>query len=279
MVDQYAVIGNPIAHSKSPWIHAEFARVCDDVIDYGLLESEPTVEAFEASIKQFMQAGGNGLNVTMPFKEMAWALSDHLSHRAKLAGAVNTLTFTDNGDIHGDTTDGVGLVNDLTVNMGVQLEGKKLLILGAGGAVKGVIQPLLEKQPELLGIANRTVEKAEELVEVFRDYGDLSAGSYPDASSLGAFDVIINATPSNFSGELPPVSSAVFAKDSVAYDMSYAAEATVVEQWSKENGEQQVGNGLGMLVEQAAESLSLWRGRRPNTKGVLAELRKSLNVL
>jgi len=278
MADQYAVFGNPIAHSKSPWIHSEFAKVCGDAVDYKVLEAEPNPEAFIAAVEQFMKAGANGANVTMPFKEVAWSMSDHLTYRAKLAGAVNTLTFTADGKIFGDNTDGVGLVNDLTVNMKVKLRDKRILILGAGGAVKGVLQLLLEQEPTVVHVVNRTVQKAEELAETFNEFGAISAGSYDGLPKQGVFDVIINATPANFSGELPPVSPEIFAASSLAYDMSYAAEPTLFEKWCTENGASKVSNGLGMLVEQAAESFFIWRDRRPATKTVLTDLKKLLGA-
>ena len=276
MTDQYAVIGNPISHSKSPWIHTGFAKLCDEQLNYTLLESDPTAEAFRSTIRQFIEAGAKGVNVTMPFKQIAWGMADQLSERAKLAGAVNTLSFTDDGSILGDTTDGVGLVNDLTNNIGINLASKRILILGAGGAVKGVIQPLLEKEPGIIHIVNRTVQRAEELAEIFSAYGPISAGSYQQLAGLGQFDIIINATPANFSGELPPVPAEIFTAESLAYDMSYAAEPTIFERWCSDKGVLTVCNGLGMLVEQAAESFYIWRNKRPPTKQVLADLKKSL---
>ena len=278
MIDQYAVIGNPIAHSKSPWIHAEFSQICDERLNYGLLESEPDAEAFKSIIKRFIESGAKGVNVTMPFKEIAWEMADQLSERAKLAGAVNTLSFTDAGLILGDTTDGVGLVNDLTNNIKINLASKKILILGAGGAVKGVIQPLLEKEPEVVHIVNRSVHRAEELVGVFSTYGPVSAGSYDHLPGLGQFDVVINATPANFSGELPPIPADIFTSQGLAYDMSYAAAPTLFERWCVENGASAVCNGLGMLVEQAAEAFYIWRDKRPPTEQVLADLRTSLQA-
>lgn len=275
-MDQYAVIGHPIKHSRSPWIHSQFARTCEETIEYGLLESEPTSEAFLETIHQFISGGGKGVNVTMPFKEMAWDMAEELTERATLAGAVNTLTFSEGGKISGDTTDGVGLVNDLAVNMKIALKHKKILILGAGGAVKGVLQPLLAHNPDILHIVNRTVQRAEELAETFNEYGAISAGSYQDLSALGAFDIVINATPTNFSGELPPILPDVFSATALAYDMSYAAESTQFERWSAENGAAKVNNGLGMLVEQGAESFFIWRGVRPSTEQVLIDLRKAL---
>lgn len=275
-MDRYAVIGHPIKHSKSPWIHTQFAKICDEAIEYGLLESEANPEAFLNAIEQFVAAGGEGVNVTMPFKEVAWNMADELSERAKLSGAVNTLTFYEDGKVVGDTTDGIGLVNDLTQNMQLSLKHKKILILGAGGAVKGVLQPLLAHNPEALHIVNRTVERAQELVKVFAGYGPISAGSYQDLPALGGFDIVINATPANFSGELPPILPEVFSSDALAYDMSYSAELTLFETWSANNGAAKVSNGLGMLVEQAAESFYIWRGVRPSTKQVLIDLRKAL---
>lgn len=275
-IDRYAVIGHPIAHSKSPWIHAEFAKSCEETLDYGLLESSPDADAFKLTIKQFITEGGKGVNVTMPFKEMAWEIADQLSDRAKLAGAVNTLKFTDDGEIYGDTTDGVGLVNDLIVNCGLILKKKRVLILGAGGAVKGVLQPLLAQSPKQVHIANRTVFRAQDLAEIFRNHGNISGGAYDALPDLGEFDVIINATPANFSGELPPVTAGIFAVNSLAYDMSYAADSTLFEKWSADNGASKVCNGLGMLVEQAAESFFIWRNQRPVTQQVLIDLRKTL---
>ena len=275
-LDKYAVIGHPIAHSKSPWIHTQFAKLTKEKIDYGLLESDPEPEAFLKVIQQFKEAGGKGVNVTMPFKEVAWSMADELSERAKLASAVNTLTLLDDGRVLGDTTDGVGLVNDLTINMHLRLKHKKVLILGAGGAVKGVIQPLLEHGSEMVHVVNRTVQRAQDLADVFSEYGQISGGGYKELPALGAFDVVINATPANFSGELPPVSAEIFASDSLAYDMSYAAEPTLFETWSSQNGAARVSNGLGMLVEQAAESFCIWRNTRPPTGQVLKDLRASL---
>lgn len=275
-LDKYAVIGHPIAHSKSPWIHTQFATLTEEKIDYGLLESDPEPEAFLKAIQQFKQAGGKGANVTMPFKEVAWRMADKLSDRAKLAGAVNTLTFLPDGKVLGDTTDGVGLANDLTINMRLILKHKKVLILGAGGAVKGVIQPLLEHAPEMVHVVNRTVHRAQELAEVFSGFGNISGGGYKELPAFGAFDAVINATPANFSGELPPISAEIFAADSLAYDMSYAAEPTLFENWASQNGASRVSNGLGMLVEQAAESFYIWRNTRPATGQVLNDLRGCL---
>ena len=275
-MDRYAVIGHPIKHSKSPWIHTQFAQICNQSIEYGFLESEPNSEAFKETIRQFVASGGKGVNVTMPFKEVAWQMADQLSDRAMLAEAVNTLTFSEDGMVTGDTTDGVGLVTDLSQNMLLDIKDKKVLILGAGGAVKGVLQPLLAKRPKAIHIVNRTVERAQDLAETFNRFGIISGGSYQDLPSLGSFDIIINATPANFSGELPPISPDIFSDEALAYDMSYAAEPTLFEVWAGKNGAAKVSNGLGMLVEQAAESFYIWRATRPSTEQVLSDLRNSL---
>ena len=275
MIDQYAVIGNPIAHSKSPWIHTEFAKHAKQPIQYGLLEADSDERSFIEAITAFRDRGGKGANVTMPFKEMAWNLADTLSERAKLAGAVNTLSFSPDGQIMGDTTDGVGLVNDLIINLSVNLKGCKVLVLGAGGAVKGAVQSLLETEPELLHIANRTLPRAMDLVDTFGHLGSITASNYDDVSELGVFDVIINATPTNFNGELPAVSAQIFSAETLAYDMSYGAVPTLFESWAAEQGAY-TSNGLGMLVEQAAEAFFIWRGIHPQSSQVLSDLRKVL---
>lgn len=278
MSDQYAVIGHPINHSKSPWIHSEFAQQLNEDISYSLLESDPEPEAFQKTVRAFIAMGGKGLNVTVPFKQEAWAMADELSDQAKLAGAINTLSFTADGKIRGDNTDGVGLVRDLIDNQTVNLSGKRVLILGAGGAVRGVIQPLLKQQVAQVHIVNRTVQKATDLVELFADMGNISASSYTDLTDTGDFDVIINGTASSLSGELPPLVSSIVAEGCHAYDMMYSAQKTVFEIWCSNNGVASISNGLGMLVEQAAESFSIWRGVRPQTNSVLIELSKQLSV-
>ncbi|PID45220.1 MAG: shikimate dehydrogenase [Proteobacteria bacterium] len=274
MPDQYAVIGHPVAHSKSPWIHGKFAQQLGQDIRYSLLESAP--ENFHKTVFDFVHRGGSGLNVTLPFKKEAWAMANELSDHAKLAGAVNTLSFLADGSIRGDNTDGIGLVKDLTENQRLNLKGRKLLILGAGGAVRGVIRPLLEQCVERIHIANRTVQKATELAALFGQFGDVSAGSYEELGGEGGFDVIINGTASSLSGDLPPVVSSVLAKGCHAYDMMYSAEKTVFEQWCAANGAASTSDGLGMLVEQAAESFLIWRGIRPHTHDVLKELSQQL---
>lgn len=276
MTDQYAVIGHPIGHSKSPWIHRKFAQQSNQDMNYLLLDSEP--DAFKSTVVNFVKQGGKGLNVTIPFKQEAWEMADVLSERAKLAGAVNTLSFLSDGVVRGDNTDGVGLVRDLTENQAIKLEGKRVLILGAGGAVRGVLQPLLEKKVQQIHIVNRTVQKAKDLVQLFEDFPNISAGGYEELEEAGCFDVIINGTASSLSGNLPPLVPSVFADPCHVYDMMYAQEKTIFERWCDENGATSSSDGLGMLVEQAAESFHIWRGVRPNTQDVLAELSELLSA-
>ena len=269
MSDRYVVIGNPIAHSKSPQIHARFAQQTGEDIHYDRLLAP--VDGFDASVREFIAAGGRGANVTVPFKLDAFALADERSARANAAGAVNTLSF-EGGRIIGDNTDGVGLVRDIVINAGVPVAGKRVLLLGAGGAARGVILPLLAESPAELTIANRTVAKAEELVAQFA-HTALKASRFEDLS--GTFDIVINATSASLSAELPPVPASVFTSTTFAYDMMYGARPTVFMQLAATHGAA-VRDGLGMLVEQAAESFFLWRGVRPDTAPVYQWLRAQL---
>ena len=271
MADKYVVIGNPVAHSKSPEIHAWFARQTGEQVSYERLEAP--LDGFADTVAAFMDAGGRGANVTVPFKLEAYALATELSVRAQAAGAVNTLRFS--GDvIHGDNTDGVGLVTDILHNAGVTLHGKRLLLLGAGGAARGVLLPLLEQQPVELVIANRTMDKATLLLQEFSTpHGLLRASSY-DALD-GAFDVVINATSASLDDALPPLEGAAFAPGALAYDMMYGRAATPFMRFAAGHGAT-VRDGLGMLVEQAAESFFVWRGIRPDTGPVHAALRALL---
>jgi len=276
MSDQYAVIGNPIAHSKSPWIHSSFAKQLGENIEYSLLTAD--TDAFATAIRDFAAKGGKGLNVTVPFKQEAWAAADELSDHARKAGAVNTLSFLEDGRVRGDNTDGVGLVRDLIQNQSVTLEGRRILIMGAGGAVRGVLQPLLEQSPAEIYIVNRTVERAENLAGLFAEFGHVSAGSYAALPEKGAFDVIINGSSSSLGGELPPLPASIVASGCHAYDMMYAAEPTIFERWCTDNQVSSISNGLGMLVEQAAESFWIWRHKRPETAAVLKALTDSLKA-
>lgn len=269
MTDRYAVVGNPIAHSKSPLIHAEFARQTGQDISYTTLLAP--LDGFAATVRAFQAEGGKGLNVTVPFKQEAWKLATSLTQRAELAQAVNTLKF-EGGTILGDNTDGAGLVRDITANLGFKIQGKRILLMGAGGAARGVILPLLEQYPALFAIANRTPDKAHELAQLFLPHGDISSGEY--ASLAGChFDLVINATSSSLAGELPPLPASVFSPGSLAYDMMYGKGLTPFLEFAQANGAAQLADGLGMLVEQAAESFFLWRGVRPDTQPVMALLK------
>lgn len=278
-IDDYAVMGNPIAHSKSPRIHGLFAQQTGQRIQYSAIQVDPG--GFPQAVGNFFANGGKGLNVTVPFKQEAWQLADQRSERAELAGAVNTLMMRDEL-LFGDNTDGVGLVRDLLNNLGVELKGKRLLILGAGGAARGVIQPLLNEKPALLTIANRTPDRAYELARLFSACINraepvvLNGCGFADVDG-GAFDVIVNATSASLKGDVPPIPHTVFASHAWCYDMMYGAQPTAFLQWAHQQcGVMNISDGLGMLVEQAAESFSLWRGVRPDTTPVIQQLRDSL---
>ena len=265
MTDRYAVFGHPIAHSRSPQIHAAFARQTGEDVAYEARLAP--LDGFADSVAQFIAAGGRGANVTVPFKEEAFRLAKRLSPRAQRAGAVNTLAF-DAAGIFGDNTDGAGLVADLARNLNRPLAGKRILLLGAGGAARGVIEPLLEQQPAALVIANRTVSRAQELAELF-GHG-VAACSFDAADA--PFDIVINATAASLAGELPPLSSRIFTADTLAYDMMYGRDTPFLD-FARTHGAA-ASDGLGMLVEQAAEAFFVWRGVRPDTAPVIAALRQ-----
>ena len=276
-MDRYAVTGHPIAHSKSPQIHAVFARQTAQDISYEAILAP--LDGFVATVQAFRTAGGRGMNVTVPFKLEAFALADRHTPRARAAGAVNTLAFGADG-ILGDNTDGAGLVRDLTVNLGCALQGRRVLLLGAGGAARGAILPLLGERPAVLAIANRTMAKAEELVRAFAaDAGEtrLSASSFA-ALAGQSFDVIINATAASLSDDVPPLPPGLYADGALAYDMMYGRGDTAFMAAARTDGAARVADGLGMLVEQAAESFTLWRGIRPDSRAVLAELRRQIDA-
>jgi shikimate dehydrogenase len=265
MADRYAVFGHPVAHSKSPRIHAEFARQTGQAMTYRAIEAP--LDGFVEAVESFRLAGGCGCNVTVPFKEQAYLLSTRRTARAEAAGAVNTLKFE--GDaILGDNTDGAGLVADLVRNLGLHLAGKRILILGAGGASRGVARPLSEQMPATLFIANRTADKARELAARFGCQG----GGF-DALAGRQFDLIVNATAASLAGDLPPLPDEVFASGATAYDMMYGRETPFMT-FARERGAS-VADGLGMLVEQAAESFWVWRGVRPDTVPVIRLLREA----
>lgn len=270
-MDRYAVIGNPIAHSKSPLIHGMFARQTGEALTYEALLAP--LDDFSGTLRGFL-AEGLGVNVTVPFKEQAWALVDRHTAAADRAGAVNTIKRMADGSLLGDNTDGKGLVRDIQHNAGLSLAGMRVLLVGAGGAARGVIQPLLEAGPAQLCVVNRTVEKAEQLAMLFKEQGPISAAGFEWIEE--PVDLIINATSASLDGKLPPISPTLIRPGHTwCYDMMYASEATVFNRWAAEQGAARCIDGLGMLVEQAAEAFALWRGVRPDTTQVLAALRQN----
>jgi shikimate dehydrogenase len=275
MTDRYAVIGNPIAHSKSPQIHAAFARQTGQDIEYTRLLAPP--DGFRRTVEDFRAAGGRGANVTVPFKLEAFDLADEVSQSAKDAQAANFLNF-DGGRIRADNTDGAGLIRDITGNLGFSIAGQRVLLMGAGGAARGALQPLLAQQPAILTIANRAVEKALQLAEAYRYHpsaaSSVLSGLRYDELAGHHFDLLINATSSSLQGELPPLPAGVFAGASLAYDMMYGKGLTPFLAFAQFQGAARLADGLGMLVEQAAESFLLWRGVRPKTRPVIELLRK-----
>ncbi|QRV22336.1 shikimate dehydrogenase [Marinomonas foliarum] len=266
-MDQYAVVGNPIAHSKSPSIHAHFAELTKQELAYSTLLGDEA--EFENQVRDFFGKGGKGLNVTVPFKERAYAMCDILSQRAKQAGAVNTLMMGRNGDLFGDNTDGIGMVRDIVSNHGQSLTDKRILILGAGGAVRGVLEPVLSENPESVTIANRTVVKA----QILADHFDCLASSFEALE--GHFDIIINGTSASLSGSLPPLKGELINAKTWCYDMMYGKGRTIFLQWAHEHGADGA-DGLGMLVGQAAEAFYLWRQIRPETASLVEVMRQQM---
>ncbi len=269
MTDHYAVFGNPIAHSKSPLIHAAFARQTGQDLDYRAILA-PT-DGFAQTLRQFIAAGGRGANVTVPFKEEAFRLATRLTPRAELAGAVNALVFSGD-EILGDNTDGVGMMRDITINLGCPVEGRRVLLLGAGGAARGVIGPLLEARPHALVVANRTEAKAQALADVFGQCGPISGCGFAQLAGQ-SFDVVIDATSAALGGDLPPLPHGIFAGGCLAYSMMYGKGETAFQRFARNEGAAHIAEGLGMLVEQAAEAFFLWRGVRPDVAPVMDLLR------
>lgn len=272
MTDHYAVFGNPIAHSKSPLIHAAFAKQTGQDIDYRAILAP--ADGFAQTLREFIAAGGRGANVTVPFKEEAFRLTTRRTPRAELAGAVNTLVCSGD-EILGDNTDGVGMMRDIRANLGYPLEGRRVLLLGAGGAARGVIGPLLEARPQTLVVANRTETKAQALAEVFGQLGPISGCGFAELAGQ-SFDVVIDATSAAL-GEtgntVPSLPEGIFAAGSLAYSMMYGKGETAFQRFAKAQGAARIAEGLGMLVEQAAEAFHLWRGVRPDVAPVMDLLR------
>jgi len=269
MTDHYAVVGNPISHSKSPFIHSEFAKQTAQDMDY--IAKEIAIDNFEDGIKQLQEQGFKGINVTVPFKEQAWQLVNDKSAHAERASAINTIRFNDDGSLFGDNTDGLGLCQDLTKNNAVELTNKRILLLGAGGAAKGVVEPLLSYNPAVLHIANRTASKAIDLATIFDSLGTVSGSGFD--SIQGQFDIIINATAASLQGQVPPLPDDVLASSACCYDMMYSNSDTAFISWAKQHGASKTIDGLGMLVEQAAEAFAIWRGIRPDSKSIISKIR------
>ncbi|PCJ46393.1 MAG: shikimate dehydrogenase [Moraxellaceae bacterium] len=269
-MDRYAVMGNPIKHSKSPLIHKDFAHHSDQDMSYAAILVP--ADNFAETVRAFFADGGKGLNITVPFKMEAYQLADELSDRAQRAGAVNTLISLSDGRIRGDNTDGVGMMRDITNNHDGRITNKRILIVGAGGAVRGVLAPLLQENPASVTIVNRTVEKALDLADKFADMGRIDGCSYEDLPNE-PYDWIINGTSASLSGELPPLPEGVIGEYTCCYDMMYSAEPTPFNRWAVEQGAAKNFDGAGMLVEQAAESFRLWRGVMPPTALTISTLK------
>jgi len=272
MTDIYAVFGNPVAHSKSPQIHAMFAEQTGEALTYERVLAP--LRDFPGAVRAFVRRGGNGFNVTLPFKEEAWRMVRRRSDRAEKAGAVNTVTVEPDGQLFGANTDGAGLVRDITGNLGWPLRGQRVLVIGAGGAVRGVLSPLLAEQPATVVIANRTASRAADLADIFRADGAIAGGGFAVLADERPFDIIINGSSASIAGEMPPLPRNVVGTGTRCYDMMYGHQETVFLRWAREQGAVARADGLGMLVEQAAEAFLGWRGKRPDTAPVLAALRK-----
>lgn len=271
-IDRYGVMGYPVSHSRSPVIHRLFAIQTGQELQYELLQVAP--EKLETAVRQFQRTGGKGLNITVPHKSAVVKLCDQVSERAATAGAVNTLSFRE-GEIRGDNTDGIGLLRDLAINQGLAIEGARILVLGAGGATRGIVGPLLEMQPSLLRIANRTIDKAENIAEDFSHVGPVSACRFDLVPVTEGYDLVINATSAGVKGEAPPYPAAAISPETFCYDLSYGLTPTPFSEWARKQGAAKSVMGWGMLVEQAAESFHIWRGVRPDTALVLKQMKIS----
>lgn len=274
-MDRYAVFGHPIGHSRSPDIHARFAAQTRQAMEYRAIDVP--AEQFENTLKAFIDEGGRGLNCTVPLKEIAFRATHILSDRARRSGAVNTLKILENGQLWGDNTDGVGLYRDLTRNLELKLKGKRILILGAGGATRGIVEPLLLEHPDSLCIANRTVERAEKIADDFSAFGDLRAVGFDELAG-SSFDLILNGTSASLSGALPPLPGGLLAEGGSCYDLAYGKEPTPFVLWGREQHAIISADGIGMLVEQAAEAFLIWRGIFPETVPVIEDLAQGARI-
>ena len=269
---RYVLFGHPVAHSWSPFIHGLFARQFGDTIEYKLIDVEPA--DFRKSVIDFFVGRGHGANVTVPHKQAAAEVVNEMTPRAARAGAVNAIAVRAGAKLYRDNTDGAGLVQDLRVNLGVEITGRRILLLGAGGAARGVLGPLLQEKPAALVVANRTPARASELARDFADVGNVTGGDF-EAMRFGPWDIVINGTSASLAGEVPELPDGVFGPDTLCYDMAYGRGKTPFMEWAAARGATRIRKGFGMLVEQAAESYLLWRGVRPDT----APVRKALAAL
>ncbi len=276
ILNQYAVFGHPISHSKSPRIHQLFAQQTEQQIVYDA--QDVPAESFNQTIETFFAQGGKGINCTVPLKELAYQRADSLSDRAQFSKAVNTIALQEDGTLYGDNTDGIGLVTDLIDNHLITLLNSRILILGAGGASRGIIEPLMKNSPACLVIANRTVEKAMTLSNEFSQLGDITGCGY-DELKRNQFDLILNATSASLTGKLPAIEACILAKNACCYDLAYSNQQTAFVKWGITHGAKKSLDGLGMLVEQAAEAFYIWRGVRPNTSAVIELLNSERNIV
>jgi shikimate dehydrogenase len=267
--DRYALVGHPVEHSRSPLIHSLFARQTGENMSYELIDAEP--QSFETAVRGFGAAGGKGMNVTVPHKEAAYALVDEISAPAEVAGAVNTIKF-DGGKLYGENTDGIGLLRDLVANQHQALAGKRILVLGAGGAARGIVGPLLTAKPSELVIANRTRERADALVAQLKSPLAPRTVAFDALADLPPFDLLLNATSAGLKGEAPPFPGSLLGPQSFCYDLVYSVNDTPFVAWARKHGAGRAVQGWGMLIEQAAESFFIWRGVRPDTKPILKQL-------
>jgi shikimate dehydrogenase len=269
VVDRYGIIGYPVSHSRSPVIHRLFALQTNQNLQYELIEVAPG--KLDTVVRQFQRTGGKGLNITLPYKSEVIDLVDHLSERAQNAGAINTLIFRKN-EIFGDNTDGIGLMRDLLVNLGLKLADVSILILGAGGATRGIVGPLLDAKPKSITIANRTMSKARVLAEHFSTSGPVTACQFREVRPSSSYDLVINATSAGVKGEVPSYPESAITDRTFCYDLSYGINPTPFCDWAVKKGATRSVMGWGMLVEQAAESFHLWRGIMPDTRSVLKQI-------
>lgn len=268
-IDRYALVGHPVEHSRSPLIHQLFARQTGQNMSYELIDATP--EQFETAVRAFAAAGGKGMNVTVPHKRAAFRIATELGPAAMIATAVNTLSFEGNV-IRGDNTDGIGFMRDLTKNLGQRVTGERVLVLGAGGAARGILGPLLEAEPVAVVLANRTLARAQRLAEDFGGNPNLDVCGFEDLDRLGRFDIVVNATSAGLHGEAPPFPGSLLDHESLCYDLAYSLRQTPFVAWAAVHGAGRAVQGWGMLIEQAAESFTIWRGVRPDTAPILKQL-------